>query len=325
MIGVKRLIAVLLIVIFATMLLPLAIVWLVGRTNEQPDLSSASAEISVYNTDTGRVEEMNANDYLKCVVAAEMPADFEEEALKAQAVAARTYLYAHIEAMNNGNIFEAHNGAPVCTDSTHCQAYITKEKRFESWGGEAEANWDKISRAVDETDGEIMTFGGEIISAVFHSTSSGATEAAVDVWGTDVSYLQSVKSEGDEQSPKFYSSLTVSEDEFKSTVDEKVTGTDWDKGLFTDIERSAAGGIISLKLGGITVKGTELRAMFNLRSTNIELTQENGSVRMDVRGYGHGVGMSQYGANYMAEQGKNYEEILKTYYTGVEIEKHTIW
>lgn len=324
----KKMIAVILIVIFVTLLLPLAIVWLVGAGNKVFDGEGKAAQenlterrtVQVYVADKQKVEEMDINEYLKCVVAAEMPADFEEEALKAQAVAARTYLYAHIEEAEKGNVTESHNGAPICTDSKHCQAYISEEKRRESWD-DADNKWNKISKAVEDTTGQIMTYNGEIISAVFHSTSSGTTEAAVDVWGSEVPYLQSVPSAGDEQSPKYKSELTVSEEEFKNTVSEKIEGTDWTKGLIGNISRSSTGGIVSIDVGGVNIKGTELRNLFSLRSTNVDIVQKDGNVVMSVKGYGHGVGMSQYGANYMASQGKKYDEILKTYYSGIKIEK----
>lgn len=324
----KKMIAVILIVIFVTLLLPLAIVWLVGAGNKVFDGEGKAAQenlterrtVQVYVADKQKVEEMDINEYLKCVVAAEMPADFEEEALKAQAVAARTYLYAHIEEAEKGNVTESHNGAPICTDSKHCQAYISEEKRRESWD-DADNKWNKISKAVEDTTGQIMTYNGEIISAVFHSTSSGTTEAAVDVWGSEVPYLQSVPSAGDEQSPKYKSELTVSEEEFKNTVSEKIEGTDWSKGLFSNINRSETGGIVSIDVGGVNIKGTELRNLFSLRSTNVDIVQKDGNVVMSVKGFGHGVGMSQYGANYMASQGKKYDEILKTYYSGIKIEK----
>lgn len=319
----KRIIIVFLIVVFATLFLPLAVVYLCGIGNDEsiPREKIESGSVSVYISDENKVEDMDINEYLKCVVSAEMPATFEEEALKAQAVAARTYLYAHIEAARKGNIDESHNGAVICTDSAHCQAYITEEKRRESWGNDADKNWDKICRAVDDTTGQIMTYNGNIISAVFHSTSSGATEAAVDVWGSDIPYLQSVSSAGDEQSPKYRSELTVSAGEFMSMIDERVKGTDWSKGLFGNINRSSAGGIITLDVGGVTIKGTELRSIFSLRSANVEFEQADGNVKMSVKGFGHGVGMSQYGADYMASNGSGYEDILKTYYTGVEIEQ----
>lgn len=319
----KRFIVLMLIVMFSTLLLPLAIIYLMGLGGDA-DIPIESGSVSVFLSDEGRTEEMDINEYLKCVVAAEMPADFEAEALKAQAVAARTYLYAHIEQAQKGNISEGHNGAAVCTDYTHCQAYMSEDKRRESWGDAADANWEKVSGAVESTTGEIMTYNGETISAVFHSTSSGSTEAAADVWGSDVPYLQSVASVGDEQSPKYLSEVSMSEAEFKNIAEDKVNGIDWSKGVVTDIVRSGAGGIISLKLGGVEVKGTDFRTMFDLRSTNVEITNENGSVKMSVKGYGHGVGMSQYGANYLASQGRKYEEILKTYYTDVEIVQKNI-
>ena len=165
-----------------------------------------------------------------------------------------------------------------------------------------------------------MTYNDEIISAVFHSTSSGMTESAVDVWGADVPYLQSVASTGDEESPKYHSELTLSEQEFKNIAEEKIDGVDWTNGLVSNINRSNAGGIVTIDVGGVNIKGTEFRNIFSLRSANVEISQENGNIKMSVKGFGHGVGMSQYGADYLARQGKTYEEILKTYYTGVEIE-----
>lgn len=315
----KKILLVVVIIIFITLLLPLAIVWLIGGSGEgQSPIESGT--VSVYVSEEDCVKDMDINEYLKCVVAAEMPADFEEEALKAQAVAARTYLYSHIAEKDKGNIAERHNGAVICTDSTHCQAYISEDKRRESWGAGADENWNKISTAVDETTGQIMTYNDEIISAVFHSTSSGMTESAVDVWGADVPYLQSVASTGDEESPKYHSELTLSEQEFKNIAEEKIDGVDWNNGLVSNINRSNAGGIVTIDVGGVNIKGTEFRNIFSLRSANVEISQENGNIKMSVKGFGHGVGMSQYGADYLARQGKTYEEILKTYYTGVEIE-----
>ena len=222
----KKILLVVVIIIFITLLLPLAIVWLIGGSGEgQSPIESGT--VSVYVSEEDCVKDMDINEYLKCVVAAEVPADFEEEALKAQAVAARTYLYSHIAEKDKGNIAESHNGAVICTDSTHCQAYISEDKRRESWGAGADDNWNKISTAVDETTGQIMTYNDEIISAVFHSTSSGITESAVDVWGADVPYLQSVASTGDKESPKYHSELTLSEQEFKNIAEEKIDGVDW--------------------------------------------------------------------------------------------------
>ena len=263
----KKILLVVVIIIFITLLLPLAIVWLIGGSGEgQSPIESGT--VSVYVSEEDCVKDMDINEYLKCVVAAEMPADFEEEALKAQAVAARTYLYSHIAEKDKGNIAESHNGAVICTDSTHCQAYISEDKRRESWGAGADENWNKISTAVDETTGQIMTYNDEIISAVFHSTSSGMTESAVDVWGADVPYLQSVASTGDEESPKYHSELTLSEQEFKNIAEEKIDGVDWNNGLVSNINRSNAGGIVTLDVGGVNIKGTEFRNIFSIEATN---------------------------------------------------------
>ena len=307
----KKLFLIVIAVIFITLLLPLAAVYLIGKTDLPSEPSADAGTVSVYLANEDKVVDMDINEYLTGVVAAEMPADFEYEALKAQAVAARTYLYSRIEQTAAGNIAESHNGAAVCTDYHHCQAYTADRDRYT----------DNISAAVTDTTGQIMTYNGEIISALFHSTSSGSTESAVDVWGNDVPYLQSVSSSGDIESPKYLSSLTISVDEFKTIAEEKIEGVSWDKPLFDNINRSSAGGIISLEIGGVTVKGTDFRSIYDLRSTNAELTEKDGDIIMSVRGYGHGVGMSQYGANYMAAHGSGYEEILKAYYTGIEIEK----
>lgn len=308
----KKLLIIIISVIFATLFIPLIIVSCLSGTNYAPPET-----VSVYINSGDKVEEMEINQYLKCVVAAEMPVSFEPEALKAQAVAARTYLASHMQS----EAPEQHKGAPVCSDSTHCQAFISEEKRRESWGAAADGNWDKISRAVEETDGLIMTFNKKPISAVFHSTSSGKTERAADVWGEDIPYLQSAESEGDVYSPKYSSEVRISAEDFKRILEENIEGVDWSEGLYGNIVRSESGGIISLDIGGKSIKGTEFRKIFDLNSTNAEFEEDNGNIKILVKGYGHGVGMSQYGADYMAKQGGLFEEILKSYYTGVKIEK----
>lgn len=296
----KRILIVVIAVIFVTLFIPLIIVSLLSGTNEEKQT------VSVYIKSEDRVEEMDIDEYLAGVVAAEMPSDFEKEALKAQAVAARTYLRTHIDEAEKGNIAEEHKGAVICTDYTHCQA----------WTSEVPG---KVKRAVKDTKNQIMTYNGEPISAVFHSTSSGYTESAADVWGADIPYLQSVESSGDVHSPKYTSEVRVSTEDFKSIISGNFENVDWSGGLFGNIVRSAAGGIKTIDVGNCTIKGTELRRLFDLNSTNAELTEQDGNIIMSVKGYGHGVGMSQYGADYLASEGKDYEEILKTYYQGVEL------
>lgn len=308
----KRLLIIIISVIFATLFIPLIIVSCLSGTNDAPP-----EMVSVYVNSDDEVKEMEVNQYIKCVVAAEMPVSFEIEALKAQAVAARTYLAAHMQT----EAPQQHRGAPVCSDSAHCQAFISEENRRESWGASGDVNWDKISRAVEETDGLIMTFNKKPISAVFHSTSSGKTERAADVWGEDIPYLQSVQSEGDIYSPKYSGEVRISAEDFKKISEENIKDLDWSKGLYGNIVRSESGGIISLDIGGKNIKGTEFRKIFDLNSTNAEIEENGGNVKMFIKGYGHGVGMSQYGADYLAKQGKSFEKILKNYYTGIKVEK----
>lgn len=317
----KKYIFAVLFVTLVTMVLPAAVVKMPSEKKESEEKITQNTpdKIKVYIKNEDRVEEMDTKQYLKEVVSAEMPADFYEEALKAQAVAARTYMVNRRNTYMDSGYPEVHKGADICTDPAHCKAWISESARRESWGNSADKNWEKISEAVESTDGVIITYEGKPISAVFHSTSSGHTENAVDVWGGSVPYLVSVASEGDSESPKYNSEAEYTAEEFKKICEKNISGINWDNGLFSDISRSAAGGIISLKIGGVTVRGTEFRTMFALRSTNIDITAEGSKITMKVKGYGHGVGLSQYGANYLASQGKNYEEILKNYYTGVEV------
>ncbi len=275
--------------------------------------------ISVYIHTKDTVEEMNLSQYLKEVVAAEMPASFSEEALKAQAIAARTYLYSKKQKAPDS---PEHKGAVVCTDHTHCKAWMSQRDRMIRWEeGEANSNWEKISKAVDETSGEIITYKGEPISAVFHSTSSGMTENAGDVWSKNVPYLVSVQSKGDLKSPKYSGEFSCTVDEFKALAESNIDNTDWSGGLYSDIVRSDAGGIISIKVGGVEIKGTKFRSIFSLKSTNAEIKEKDNKVFITTKGYGHGVGMSQYGAEFMAQSGSGYKDILGYYYTGTEITK----
>ena len=313
----KKVIGVVVAVILITVLIPL-ITYLKNGKYEKKEPENEE-KLSVYIKEEDRVVEMSKGQYLKEVVSAEMPASFEEEALKAQAVAARSYLEARRNAYRTSGTPIEHKGAEICTDHTHCKAWISEEKRRELWGEDANKNWEKISRAVEETEGEVITYKDEVISAVFHSTSSGKTENSKDVWGGDRRYLVSVDSPGDLQSPKYKSQSEFNISEFKRIATENIEGVDFNKGIVSDIKRSDAGGITEVTVGGVKIHGTKLRSIYGLRSTNCEIVVLDDKVTFDVKGYGHGGGMSQYGANYMAKEGKDYKEILTTYYQGTEI------
>ena len=312
----KRFILIVIAVIFITVFIPLTIVMIMDKSidNSKPFNAPETAEqVKVYIPSSDTVAEMDKSAYLAGVVAAEMPAEFECEALKAQAVAARTYLISHIRSGKD----EAHKGADICTDSTHCQAFVSEEDFKANRSAEL---WDKVSAAVKDTHGEIVTYKGQPISAVFFSTSPGLTENAENVWGKEVPYLKSVKSKGDELAPHYTSEEIISTDDFKRIAEENIENVNWEEKLFSDISRTKSGAIKTIKIGGAEIKGTQLRTFYKLRSTNAEISVSDNSVKFAVKGYGHNVGMSQYGANYMAAHGKSYKDILKHYYTGVKIE-----
>lgn len=278
--------------------------------------------IKLLHTKTGEIEEINLDEYLCGVISAEMPASYELEALKAQAVVARTYtLYKMINAKPHGE------EADICDSFQCCQAWISKEDRFAKWAeGTQEANWNKIVTAVNETKGKVITYDGKIINAFFHANSGGKTEVPVNVWGgTGYPYLQVVETSGEEGYTQYSSVVELTVEEFINKFKEKYADISIDmNNLEEEIkiqEYTESGRVKTLKVGNKNIAGTEVRTILGLRSTNfnMELDVQNSKVKFDVTGYGHGVGMSQTGADAMAKQGSTYEQIVKHFYVGVEI------
>lgn len=266
---------------------------------------------------------MDLETYVAGVTAAEMPASFPEEALKAQAIAARTF--AQSRRICGGD--DVHPDADVCDDYTHCAAYLDLETQAEEqWGSEAEEWKQKIEEAVRQTSGQIVTYGGEPITAVFHAACGSETESAADVWGADVPYLVSVDSTGDDACPDYTSSVTFGAEEFRQIMLRKyedINLTGMPETWFTDFTRTDAGNVLRCTVGGVHAKGTTLRSLLGLRSTNFTVSTTETSITFETTGYGHAVGMSQYGAKAMAEQGSTCNEILTHYYTGTEISEIT--
>ncbi|WP_458863591.1 stage II sporulation protein D [Acidaminobacterium chupaoyuni] len=272
----------------------------------------------------GETVTLTMKEYLAGVVAAEMPASFPMEALKAQAVAARTYTLYKLNAYEQGAaIPESHKGAQLCDDPGHCKAYTPLPESGKKLWGENSAKYEALIRdAVESTNGMIVTYDGQAIAAVFHAASSGHTEAALDVWGSNQPYLVSVESPGEEECPKYRGEITISAadfaQKFKAKHPEALLEGD-PAGWFKNSTRSQTGGIIHTYVGGVSVSGIELRTMLGLYSTNFRLKTTADSLTFTTTGYGHGVGMSQYGARELAEEGKTFEEILKWYYHGTEV------
>ena len=265
----------------------------------------------------GSVERLSMDEYLWGVVAAEMPASFQLEALKAQAVAARTYT-----ARKQASGSSAHPQAEVCTDSGCCQAWITREEALVNWGERGEEYREKIARAVEETDGLGVLYQGEPIQAVFFSSAPGATVDAGQVWGSDVPYLVSVASPEGEEVPNYRSQLTFTAQEFRELVLERYPGADLsgEPGSWLDNFVLGGGGTVaSVDVGGVTLTGGEVRALLGLRSACFTVAASGEELTFSVTGYGHGVGMSQYGANALAREGKTFRDILTWYYTGAQV------
>lgn len=267
----------------------------------------------------GKVVEMDLGSYLVGVVRAEMPASFEIEALKAQAVAARTYTLYKIAAGGSSN----HPEADACADINCCKAYMDKASAAALWGDRAAEYEEKIRAAVEETDGECVLYGGEPVLAVFHSSSAGMTMNSQDVWSSALPYLTSVSSpETAENVPNFCSTAAFPLAELRRILlaalpEARLEGnaSDW----FTNLRRQTNGTVTALHVGGVEVGGNRLRAILGLRSACFTFTFEGNSVIFSVQGYGHGVGMSQYGANLLAQSGMDYREILTWYYTDTSV------
>ena len=275
--------------------------------------------IKLLHADTGEIEELPLDTYLLGVVSAEMPANFEQEALNAQALVARTYTIYSI--VHSGS---KHGDADICDDSGCCQAWISKEDRMARWDEtERENSWRKIEIAVNTTAGKIITYNGEVIDAFFHSNSGGTTEAPVNVWGgTNYPYLQSVETAGEDAYSQYSSEVVLTKEEFQNKILAKHSDFTIDYSQ-TDciqiLEYTESGRIKTIKIGNLNLSGVEVRTLIGLRSANFEVSIDGDNIKFAVKGYGHGVGMSQTGADSMAKQGSNYEEIVKHFYTGVEI------
>ena len=273
----------------------------------------ADAETVIHVLTDGAVQETTMADYLVGVVAAEMPASFEPEALKAQAVAARTYILDRA-----AHPVEAHRDAAVCADPGCCCAHITVDEMRENWGGDYRKNLRRIRDAVRETDGQRLTYAGELIRAVFHSSSGGQTEASAALWGA-VPYLVSVPSPETAQTvPGFETTVTVSASDAAQALG--VALPDDPAQWLGETVRDGADRVETITIGGKALTGAEARRLFSLRSTNFTAEIAGGNLVFHVIGSGHGVGMSQYGANVMAQQGALYSEILAHYYPGTVLE-----
>ncbi|MBQ9977886.1 MAG: stage II sporulation protein D [Clostridia bacterium] len=276
------------------------------------DNTSNNETIKVYMSESKEVKVFNMEDYIFGVVAAEMPALYSDEALKAQAVAA--YTYAIYKSKQN-----ALENYDITDNFQTDQAFVTVEKAREKWGADADTYEEKIRKAIKSVWGKKITYNSSPILSVYHAISSGKTENALDVWGGSYDYLVSVDSVGDMLSPNYLTTAQFSIDDLKTKLSSVLEFSGEAKDYFGETVRTESGSVKTVNICGKQVEGSVIRAALDLRSANFDVAFSTDKFVFTVRGYGHGIGMSQYGAHYMAMQGKTYEEILKHYYQGCEI------
>lgn len=304
-------IAVLMILLF---LIPLALLRHSEKKPEKDFKPASDLSIEVYMSDIGKIVTMNFEDYILGVVAGEMPASFHIEALKAQALAARTYTMLRMS-LFGGSGCTNHPGAEICTNPAHCQAYRDPAT--------VKKDLDKLKEAVYGTAGEVIVYDNKLIDAVFHSTSGGKTENSEEIWESKVPYLRSVISRYEEHSPKYVTQQEISIDNFVQCIKKldpefKINKKNI-KNEIKVLERSEGGRITKLKVGNRTFDGMDVRNVLGLNSSNFNYAVGTGTIMFTVVGNGHGIGMSQYGADGMAKNGSRYRDIVMHYYQGVGI------
>lgn len=300
----------LIIVALLVVIIPFLFIKIFVKTDEIKFKYVTNNIIRVKDEKTGIINEVPFEDYIKGVVAGEMPATFELEALKAQAVASRSYAMYQMTATKDRE-YDVLN-------TTANQVYLTDQELKENWKEEYPEKINKIKEAINETSGEYLTYEGKVINAMFFSTSVGATENSEEVFVSALPYLRSVDSKWDEASPAYTDTYTFTLEEFYKKLNLQYNQT-----LTIEVtSKTSTGRTRTLKINGTEINGRDLATKLSLRSNYFDIVQNENNVTITTKGFGHGVGMSQYGANGMAKEGYKYDQILKHYYQNTEIKKN---
>ncbi|WP_057913727.1 stage II sporulation protein D [Peribacillus muralis] len=285
------------------------------NSKDQTDKKSAepSIDVSVYRTLTKEVEQIPLEEYVVGVVASEMPVSFELEALKAQSLAARTFL---VRQMLSNSTINLPEGTDITDNTQFHQVFKNKKELASEWGKNYQSNISKVQKAVDATKGQIITYDEKPIDASFFSTSNGYTENSEDYWGNKTPYLKSVESPWDLQSPKFQNETTIQVPKFEELLGIKL---DSDVNIGSVLSKSEGNRIKSFEINDKKYSGKTIRDKLKLHSSDFTIKREGSEVIIHTKGNGHGVGMSQYGANGLAQEGKNYQDIVHYYYQDITI------
>ncbi len=311
-------------------------VWQPNATESVPPslelvASKKQTQVSVYVSKEDKVIHLPMEDYIRGVVAAEMPANFEPEALKAQALAARTFIVRRIVDKDFSTLPKrAQELNAMVTDTVSDQVYISDETLRQKWGLLTYSfNMKKLKDAVHDTEGQVITYEGRPIEASFFSTSNGYTENSEDYWNQSLPYLKSVESPWDEVAPKFKQTVTFPINEVNQKLGSDLASVPVSAGSGNSsiqvLEQSEGKRIKKVKIGSKVLTGREVRERLGLNSSHFAAQVSKDTVSFTTYGLGHGVGMSQWGANGMAQQGKTAEEIVKYYYQGVSIHDYRDW
>lgn len=276
----------------------------IDNTSTNNTTNSSVSEITVYRSN-GSVINLNMTDYLIGVVSSEMPASFNLEALKAQSVLARTYA---LKAKQTGK---------KLTDTVNTQSYIDIDQMKNKWGNSFNTYYNKIKNAVENTNGEYLSYNGNYIEALYHSTNNGKTESSLDVFGNYYPYLISVSSEYDKNASSYLRTINMPLD----TISNKLGLNLNNDSVISILSYTDGGNIKEININGNNFSGKKVRELLGLRSADFDISISDNNVNITTRGYGHGVGMSQYGANGMANAGYGYKDILSHYYPGTTLTK----
>ncbi len=288
----------------------------------QPAAEDVPADFRILDTSTGQVAEVSRLDFLRGAAAAEVSPAWEPEALKAQAAAAYTY-YARLREQQRADPDPALKGADFEADLSIGEKYVTPELMQTRYGSRYEEYLEKLTQAAQAVSGLVLKSGGQLIDATFYAISSGVTESSADIWGGERSYLVPVASPGDMYAAGYQTTAVFSQEELKQALLQKDGSLSFSgdaSGWITDLARTDSGSVTSLLVCGKEMSGDVFRSALGLRSQNFAVSQGEGAFTFTVKGYGHGVGMSQVGAQYMARQGASWQEILLWYYPGASIE-----